>query len=118
MMHYYATNAGLRHDYGPRYKSLAEPGQWREAPPDPVRLSSERLRTTIDQTDVLLVAWALFCWATILMRSCGISRTASCARGSQAETAAFEQTVAKVIAPRIGAPHGARAVAQACGANA
>lgn len=80
MRHYYATNARLRHNYGPRYKSLAEPGQRREASPDPVRLQSERLPTTSDHSDVLLAACALFCWATILMRSSATFRTSSRSR--------------------------------------
>ena len=57
MRHYYVTNARLRHYYGPLYRSLAEPGQWREAPPDPDRLRPESVPTTIDQTDVLLALW-------------------------------------------------------------
>lgn len=57
MRHYYATNARLRHNYGPLYMSLAESGQWREAPPDPDRLPPESVPTTIDQTDVLLALW-------------------------------------------------------------
>ena len=57
MRHYYVTNARLRHDYGPLYRSLAELGQWREAPPDPDRLRPESVPTTIDQTDVLLALW-------------------------------------------------------------
>jgi hypothetical protein len=57
MRHYYVTNARLRHYYGPLYRSLAESGQWREAPPDPDRLRPERVPTTIDQTDVLLALW-------------------------------------------------------------
>lgn len=52
--HYYATNARLRHYYGPLYRSLAESGQWREAPPDPDHLLPESVPSTIDQTDVLL----------------------------------------------------------------
>jgi hypothetical protein len=47
----------VRHYYGPLYKSLAESGQWREAPPDPDRLLPERVPATIDQTDVLLALW-------------------------------------------------------------
>jgi hypothetical protein len=47
----------MRHYYGPLYRSLAESGQWREAPPDPDRLLPESVPTTIDQIDVLLALW-------------------------------------------------------------
>jgi hypothetical protein len=57
MRHYYSTNARLRHYYGPLYRSLAESGQWKEAPADPDRLPPETVPTTIDQTDVLLALW-------------------------------------------------------------
>ena len=57
MRHYYATNVRLRHDYGPLYRSLAESGQWKEAPPDPDRLPPETVPAIIDQTDVLLALW-------------------------------------------------------------
>lgn len=57
MRHYYATNARLRHHYGPLCRSLAESGQWKEAPLDPDRLPPKSVPTTIDQTDVLLALW-------------------------------------------------------------
>ena len=77
MRHYYATNARLRHDYGQLYRSLAESGQWKEAPPDPDRLPPETVPTTIDQTDVLLALWIGEAMLDEEGNRCGVERKLS-----------------------------------------